>query len=53
MVKETALKLYAHYMAIGRKEAADEMRAHIKKKYGIDPDVKEEEPKETKSKGKK
>ncbi|KKM21425.1 hypothetical protein LCGC14_1635570, partial [marine sediment metagenome] len=41
-MKENALRLYQHYVKIGRKEAADEMREHIKRKYKVDPDAKEE-----------
>ena len=42
MVKETALNLYKHYLTLKDKRPAENMKAHILKKYKIDPDAKEE-----------
>ena len=41
-MKENALRLYRHYVEVGNKDAAEDMKAHILKKYKIDPDAKPE-----------
>jgi len=51
-MKDNALKLYEHYKKIGYTSALENMREHIKRKYKIDPDSKQEEKKDgKKSKG--
>jgi len=51
MVKETALRLYKHYLTLKDKTKAVDMKAHILRKYKIDPE--QEEKKEVKKDGKK